>query len=100
MSHAGDGLFEHGCGCDCRVAPSTKAIKAEQEAIEKYLMAWWRMILSSFKKPQDSLDVIEYLDSIQHITHDLTPYLTAWRQMQTVSALRHLADFVLCGGIL
>jgi len=23
MSRAGAGLFEHGCGCDCRVAPST-----------------------------------------------------------------------------
>ncbi len=24
MSQAGAGLFEHGCGCDCRVAPSTQ----------------------------------------------------------------------------
>jgi hypothetical protein len=24
MSRAGAGLFEHGCGCDCRVAPSTQ----------------------------------------------------------------------------
>ncbi|MGI8553880.1 MAG: hypothetical protein ACR2PL_24280 [Dehalococcoidia bacterium] len=69
---------------------------AEQSAIESFLLAHWRRLLTTdpFAQTHGTYRSREWLSGIAMAVDDLTPYLDSWRKNQTLPALLHLADFV------
>jgi hypothetical protein len=83
--------------------------RGERRAVESYLLSLWRFVLSryptihgweeSFRSLEDSIRGVssmanDVLAAIAQATDDLSPYLRIWREDRSLSALRHLADFV------
>ena len=64
----------------------------EQNAIEEYLMAWWKYILASDSK---TVYADECLTGIAQIMDDMKPFLRVWERDQSISALRQLAAFAI-----
>jgi hypothetical protein len=63
----------------------------EQEAVERYLMAWWRTRLSEppRRPPRHQVDTV--LGCIALAVDDLTPYLDLWANMPGDEPVLHLA---------
>ncbi len=66
----------------------------EKNAIESFLKALWQFVLSSFPAQPIPLPAEYWLTFIARIVTDLTPHLQLWRHNESVSSLRHLAQFV------
>lgn len=69
----------------------------EHAAIKAFLQAWWDDVLK--REPLEDRwgpsEVATVLEGIAQAEHDLTSYLTRWDELDTPSAVRHLAAFVL-----
>ncbi len=65
--------------------------QVEQDAVERFLKAWGRILLDSYPC---STDITEYLCVLALVTEDVRPFLNQWRdQLHSVPAIRHLAQF-------
>ncbi|MBZ9750411.1 hypothetical protein K7W42_06000 [Deinococcus sp. HMF7604] len=69
----------------------------EYAAVDAFLHAWWDDVLAreEVKDPWEPCEVATVLEGIAQASHDLTPYLTHWAEMNTPFAVQHLAAFVL-----
>jgi hypothetical protein len=65
---------------------------AEIAAVERYLAALWRTILSTYPASLDSGTVLR---ACSRLLDDLSPFLTVWSADNRTAALRHLAALVL-----
>jgi hypothetical protein len=65
---------------------------AEQQAVEQFLTAWGRHLMSVY--PHSS-SLLEYMQILVLLSDDVTPFLDTWWQAarRTPTALRHFADF-------
>ncbi|MHB8629516.1 MAG: hypothetical protein ACYDBJ_23760 [Aggregatilineales bacterium] len=66
--------------------------EAEQQAIESFCLAWWQTTLDSYGNPP--MEGYSCLECIGQCVDDLSPFLTVWRNDTSLSALRHIVDFV------
>ena len=64
---------------------------AERVAVEGFLAALWRFVLGTFPCAHDA-DAC--LCGIGSVVEDLSPFLAAWRQDNSATSARHLADLV------
>jgi hypothetical protein len=64
----------------------------EIAAVERYLAALWRTVLSSYPA---HLDVATVLRAYSQLLDDLRPCLAAWDADDRIAALRHLAALIL-----
>jgi hypothetical protein len=67
----------------------------ERDAIDAYLHAAWRALLSTYPARTGALvDPATFLRTVEPVYGDLTGFLTAWRAVNPPAADRHLADLV------
>jgi hypothetical protein len=67
--------------------------ESEQDAVEAYLIALWQVVLSV--EPFDLVDEADHhLCAIGQAVDNLEPFLYLWRNNRSMSAIRHLALFV------
>ena len=68
---------------------------AERDAVDAYLHAVWRALLSTYPARTGALaDAATFLCAVEPVYGDLTGFLTAWRAVNPPAADRHLADLV------
>lgn len=71
--------------------------QSEQEAIEVFLMAFWRVALQ--REPKDGWQEAEdYLCAIAQAEDDLSPYLNVWEEGRGISAIYQLATLLIRRG--
>ncbi len=63
----------------------------EQKAIQDYLDALWRYLLSC---PPESITIDSFICAYGQAVDDLAPYLDTWANTRTVFALRHYFAFL------
>ncbi len=71
----------------------------ERHAVGFYFVSLWRFVLSRYRviplmETPLAVTANDYLCAIAQATDDLSPYLRMWRADRSITALRHLADFV------
>ena len=66
-------------------------LQPERTAVRRYLTALWLFVLSV---PIEAVTMDEYLCALGQVEDDLSPYLTAWQNLQTEEAINHLVEFV------
>lgn len=66
----------------------------EQDAVRKFLQAWWSTTIASFPLQQRSITASTAILSIATAEDDLAWYLTHWTSPPTTAKCRHLAAFV------
>lgn len=66
--------------------------RAEQFAVERYLMALWEYILSEYTSP--SIAASAFLIATGQVVRDLHPFLEVWRNTRSVTAIRHLTALI------
>lgn len=67
---------------------------AEQSAVERFFLAYWRVILATYPGPAEP-DVPGVIEALAGAELDLAPYLRAWDDDRGTPASRHLVDLVL-----
>jgi len=67
----------------------------ERTAIQRYLEAWWLTALSEFPCPAQWQNINDVLCAIGRAEKSVEPYLAKWLRCSDLSAMRHLADFVI-----
>lgn len=68
---------------------------AEQAAIRRFLLDWWKVSLLTPPGLNPALDPSTVLSAVASADEDLWGYLETWLQMPALEAATHLAQFVL-----
>ena len=63
----------------------------ERASVAQFLASLWRHVLGTFPS---SPEIDDCLCGIGNAVDDLSPFLEAWRQDHSATAMRHLAEFV------
>jgi hypothetical protein len=66
----------------------------EQEALERYLAALWRYVLSAFDPAESVAFPQDALCGIAQVMDNLAPYLALWEEAGSASSLAYMAHFV------